>query len=148
MANWVSAGRSTSNIIRATLRATKKSASPGASVSVTPFSSIRLPNLTLRCHSRISSSRLVRRELSSLLPVHSAIASACLVSKLPSELSTSSEGEILSLLFCCEEWLKNNLSITHKLLFKYEFASTGPGNLVDLLIISAPSSASACSSNE
>ncbi|KAJ6310973.1 hypothetical protein OIU76_015655 [Salix suchowensis] len=104
MANWVSAGRSTSNIIRATLRATTKSASPAARVSVTPFSSIRLPNLTLRCHSRISSSRLVRRELSSLLPVHSAIASACLVSKLPSELSTSSEEleDLISLsMFLC-----------------------------------------------
>ncbi|KAI4340444.1 hypothetical protein MLD38_025276 [Melastoma candidum] len=33
-------------------------------------------------HGRISSSRLVRRELSSLLPTHSAVASACLVSKL------------------------------------------------------------------
>jgi len=93
MANWASAGRSTSNIMRAALRATKKSASPTARVSVSQFSSpIRLPNLTLHCHSRISSSRLVRRELSSLLPVHSAIASACLVSKLPSEVSTSSEG--------------------------------------------------------
>nr|XP_034910059.1 uncharacterized protein LOC118045511 [Populus alba]TKR66164.1 hypothetical protein D5086_0000314060 [Populus alba] len=93
MANWASAGRSTSNIMRAALRATKKSASPTARVYLSQFSSpIRLPNLTLHCHSRISSSRLVRRELSSLLPVHSAIASACLVSKLPSEVSTSSEG--------------------------------------------------------
>ncbi|KAG6763100.1 hypothetical protein POTOM_033632 [Populus tomentosa] len=92
MANWASAGRSTSNIMRAALRATKKSASPTARVPISQFSSpIRLPNLTLHCHSRISSSRLVRRELSSLLPVHSAIASACLVSKLPSEVSTSSE---------------------------------------------------------
>lgn len=36
--------------------------------------------------------RLVRRELSSLQPVHSVIASACLVSKLPSEAITSTEG--------------------------------------------------------
>ncbi|CAK7329297.1 unnamed protein product [Dovyalis caffra] len=92
MANWVSAGRSTSTMMRATLRKTTKSASPSTRISVSPFSSIRLPNLTLRCHSRISSSRLVRRELSSLFPVHSAIASACLVSKLPNEVSTSSEG--------------------------------------------------------
>ncbi|KAJ6985951.1 hypothetical protein NC653_023776 [Populus alba x Populus x berolinensis] len=93
MANWASAGRSTSNIMRAALRATNKSASPTARVYLSQFSStIRLPNLTLHCHSRISSSRLVRRELSSLLPVHSTIASACLVSKLPSEVSTSSEG--------------------------------------------------------
>ncbi|XP_057955465.1 uncharacterized protein LOC131149225 isoform X2 [Malania oleifera] len=39
-----------------------------------------------------SFSRFLRRELSTLLPVHSAIASACLVSKLPSELSASIEG--------------------------------------------------------
>lgn len=35
--------------------------------------------------------RLLRRELSSLQPLHSAIASACLISKLPA-LATSSEG--------------------------------------------------------
>ncbi|CAL5387565.1 unnamed protein product [Camellia sinensis] len=41
-----------------------------------------------------SPSRLRRESmfLSSLLPVHSAIASACLVSKLPNELSSSTEG--------------------------------------------------------
>ncbi len=38
--------------------------------------------------------RLLRRELSSLQPVHSVIASACLVSKLPSEASTSTEGKL------------------------------------------------------
>ncbi|KAI4304726.1 hypothetical protein MLD38_040201 [Melastoma candidum] len=43
-------------------------------------------------HCRIASSRLIRRELSSLLPAHSALASACLVSKLPSELSYRAEG--------------------------------------------------------
>ncbi|KAJ7947945.1 hypothetical protein O6P43_028488, partial [Quillaja saponaria] len=36
--------------------------------------------------------RLVRRELSSFRPFHNVIASACLVSKLPSEASTSTEG--------------------------------------------------------
>ncbi|KAI4334283.1 hypothetical protein L6164_018993 [Bauhinia variegata] len=36
--------------------------------------------------------RLLRRELSSFQPLHSAIASAYLVSKLPSEASTFSEG--------------------------------------------------------
>lgn len=36
--------------------------------------------------------RLVRRELSSLRPVHSAIASACLVSKLPADATICTEG--------------------------------------------------------
>lgn len=36
--------------------------------------------------------RFVRRELSSLRPVHSAIASACLVSKLPSYTNSCGEG--------------------------------------------------------
>jgi hypothetical protein len=65
-------------------------------ISVSQFSSIRLPNLTLRCHSRISSSRLARRELSSLFPLHRAIASACLESKTPTEVTTSSEGHSFS----------------------------------------------------
>ncbi|XP_018847819.1 uncharacterized protein LOC109011182 [Juglans regia] len=42
--------------------------------------------------------RLVRRELSSIQPVHSAIASACLVSKLPSEAITSTEGRFVNYL--------------------------------------------------
>ncbi|PSS01394.1 Protein NUCLEAR FUSION DEFECTIVE 6 like [Actinidia chinensis var. chinensis] len=53
-----------------------------------------LPNLSLR-HGRNALLSRLRREsvfLSSLLPLHSAIASACLVSKLPSQLSTSEEG--------------------------------------------------------
>ncbi|XP_057955466.1 uncharacterized protein LOC131149225 isoform X3 [Malania oleifera] len=45
-----------------------------------------------------SFSRFLRRELSTLLPVHSAIASACLVSKLPSELSASIEGRFANYL--------------------------------------------------
>ncbi|XP_021899113.1 uncharacterized protein LOC110815582 [Carica papaya] len=40
----------------------------------------------------LSLSRLVRRELSTLQPVHSAIASACLVSKLPTDLTTFYQG--------------------------------------------------------
>ncbi|XP_010031460.2 formin-like protein 8 [Eucalyptus grandis] len=42
--------------------------------------------------------RLVRRELSSLLPVHSAVASARLVSKLPSEVNSSFEGRFANYL--------------------------------------------------
>ncbi|XP_043710674.1 uncharacterized protein LOC122659641 [Telopea speciosissima] len=55
-------------------------------------------------HSRISAPRYLSRFrqeplfLSSLLPVHSAIASACLVSKLPSEASTSTEGRFVNYL--------------------------------------------------
>ncbi|VVA90471.1 unnamed protein product [Arabis nemorensis] len=37
-------------------------------------------------------SRFLRRELSSQQPFHSAIASACLVSKLPSDVTASYEG--------------------------------------------------------
>ncbi|XAR69706.1 hypothetical protein NMG60_11001407 [Bertholletia excelsa] len=60
-----------------------------------------LPNLLLhRAPKALSRSSLrLRREsifLSSLLPAHSAIASACLVSMLPSELSSSTEGRFIS----------------------------------------------------
>ncbi|GLT63831.1 hypothetical protein SLA2020_363640 [Shorea laevis] len=45
-----------------------------------------------------SPSRFVRRELSSLRPVHSAIASACLVSKLPSYTNACGEGRFANYL--------------------------------------------------
>ncbi|KAG6761785.1 hypothetical protein POTOM_035018 [Populus tomentosa] len=161
MANWASAGRSTSNMMRAALRATNKSASPTARVYLSQFSStIRLPNLTLHCHSRISSSRLVRRELSSLLPVHSAIASACLVSKLPSEVSTSSE--VLRIFRYWEGSMMQrskaypgnkdeclNPDFDDQVLpFAYPLVTSIDLEKVDLLIISVPSSASACSGKE
>ncbi|XVE79306.1 hypothetical protein DITRI_Ditri14bG0047600 [Diplodiscus trichospermus] len=65
-----------------------------------PFS---VPNPSLRSnftlhHTRISPpslSRLVRRELSTLQPVHSAVASACLVSKLPRDAKSSAEGILI-----------------------------------------------------
>ncbi|MCL7025071.1 hypothetical protein MKW94_020408 [Papaver nudicaule] len=44
---------------------------------------------------RISTPRRLRREalfLTTLHPIHSATASACLVSKLPTEVSTSTDG--------------------------------------------------------
>ncbi|KAM2720084.1 hypothetical protein EV2_041314 [Malus domestica] len=46
---------------------------------------------------RSPSSRLLQRELSSLQPFHTAIASPCLISKLPA-LATSSEGTAVQLL--------------------------------------------------
>ncbi|CAB4313371.1 unnamed protein product [Prunus armeniaca] len=75
------AGRST--ILRAFCRATTTTR---ARISATPCPSIQ-SNFMPR---RSPSSRLLRRELSSLQPLHSAIASACLISKLPA-LATSSE---------------------------------------------------------
>ncbi|WRX33260.1 hypothetical protein QQP08_026517 [Theobroma cacao] len=62
-----------------------------------PFS---VPNPSLRSNfnlhqTRISPpslSRLVRRELSTLQPVYSAVASACLVSKLPRDAKSCAEG--------------------------------------------------------
>ncbi|KAL1201899.1 hypothetical protein V5N11_014858 [Cardamine amara subsp. amara] len=57
------------------------------------------PNLSLSSRINISSSRMegcvsrfIRRELSTQQPFHSVIASACLVSKLPSDVTDSYEG--------------------------------------------------------
>ncbi|BFG34630.1 hypothetical protein CerSpe_209040 [Prunus speciosa] len=82
------AGRST--ILRAFCRATT---TRRARISATPCPSIQ-SNFMPR---RSPSSRLLRRELSSLQPLHSAIASACLISKLPA-LATSSEGRFVNYL--------------------------------------------------
>ncbi|XWS71509.1 hypothetical protein CRYUN_Cryun03dG0143900 [Craigia yunnanensis] len=68
-----------------------------------PFS---VPNPSLRSNftlrqTRISPpslSRLVRRELSTLQPVHSAVASACLVSKLPRDANSCAEGRFANYL--------------------------------------------------
>ncbi|XP_038725221.1 uncharacterized protein LOC120016491 [Tripterygium wilfordii] len=92
------AGRATPTLLRAAWR-TPSTNSVIARATTTKRISVSLPtpslssNLMLR-QSRISASpsRLVRRELSTFLPVHSAIASACLVSKLPSEFTPSTEG--------------------------------------------------------
>ncbi|KAH7521376.1 hypothetical protein FEM48_Zijuj07G0026600 [Ziziphus jujuba var. spinosa] len=79
------AGRST--VVVCTLfRATTTNPTASASrPSSSPLSSIRSAFRPLQ--SRVSSppSRLVRRELASLRPIHTAIASACLVSKLPAD---------------------------------------------------------------
>ncbi|KAB1207283.1 hypothetical protein CJ030_MR7G011604 [Morella rubra] len=91
MATSVATGRST--LVRAMCRASKNSSS-SSSFGTKRFSVPLRPSNFLPHRTPISppSLRLVRRELSSLQPVHSAIASACLVSKLPSDASTSTEG--------------------------------------------------------
>ncbi|XVF69104.1 hypothetical protein PTKIN_Ptkin11bG0053800 [Pterospermum kingtungense] len=68
-----------------------------------PFS---VPNPSLRSNFNLrqtrvsppSISRLVRRELSTLQPVHSAVASACLVSKLPRDANSCAEGRFANYL--------------------------------------------------
>ncbi|BFG34629.1 hypothetical protein CerSpe_209030 [Prunus speciosa] len=85
------AGRST--ILRAFCRATT---TRRARISATPCPSIQSNFMPRRSpSSRLD--RLLRRELSSLQPLHSAIASACLISKLPA-LATSSEGRFVNYL--------------------------------------------------
>ncbi|KAE8729415.1 hypothetical protein F3Y22_tig00003715pilonHSYRG00096 [Hibiscus syriacus] len=68
-----------------------------------PFS---VPNPSLRSNftlhqtrtSPSSLSRLIRRELSTLQPIHSAVASACLVSKLPRDANSCAEGRFANYL--------------------------------------------------
>ncbi|MBA0732479.1 hypothetical protein Gogos_016568 [Gossypium gossypioides] len=60
--------------------------------------SFSVPNSSLRSTSTRPSTRLsplVRRELSTLQPVHSAVASACLVSKLPRDANNCAEGQCI-----------------------------------------------------
>eukprot|EP00257_Ricinus_communis_P023508 XP_015583507.1 uncharacterized protein LOC8276106 [Ricinus communis] len=97
------AGRSTSTLMRATWRATTSTTTTTTTrvfISSSNRSPIN-PILTLR-QSRISPPSLngsfLRRELSSLLPLHSVVASSRLVSKLPSEASTSAEGRFANYL--------------------------------------------------
>ncbi|GMY15875.1 hypothetical protein FCV25MIE_11114 [Fagus crenata] len=88
------AGRSI--LVRALCRASTNSSSATRRFSLPSRSSNFVPH-----RSPIPSPsplRLLRRELSSLQPVHSVIASACLVSKLPSEASTSTEGRFANYL--------------------------------------------------
>ncbi|KAF3455348.1 hypothetical protein FNV43_RR05797 [Rhamnella rubrinervis] len=83
-----------STVVRTLLRATtSNSITASTRFSAPPLSSIRSAFRPLR--SGISSPsplRLIRRELSSLRPIHSAIASACLVSKLPADATICTEG--------------------------------------------------------
>ncbi|GMI81693.1 hypothetical protein like AT2G27775 [Hibiscus trionum] len=68
--------------------------------------SFSAPNPSLRSNftlhqtriSPFSLSRLVRRELSTLQPFHSAVASACLVSKLPCNANSCVEGRFANYL--------------------------------------------------
>ncbi|KAH7541998.1 uncharacterized protein LOC107410282 [Ziziphus jujuba] len=87
------AGRSTV-VVRTLFRATTTNPTASASrLSSSPLSSVRSAFRPLQ--SRLSSppsSRLVRRELASLRPIHTAIASACLVSKLPADPTICIEG--------------------------------------------------------
>ncbi|KAF4379709.1 hypothetical protein F8388_023726 [Cannabis sativa] len=86
-------GRSTM-AVRAFLRATQR-------VSPSPRPSLPSPFLPPpQAQARISSTplRLLRRELSSFRPLHSAIASACLVSKLPNDVDSSSDGRFANYL--------------------------------------------------
>ncbi|XP_065862195.1 uncharacterized protein [Euphorbia lathyris] len=92
MATWAIAGRSTSTLIRTTWRTTTTTSAKSSSTRIPPSASPIRPNLTLRQSPISPPSWFVRRQLSSLLPLHGAIASAKLVSKLPSEVSISSEG--------------------------------------------------------
>ncbi|KAF5471005.1 hypothetical protein F2P56_011484 [Juglans regia] len=97
MAASMAVGRST--LVRAMCRASKISCCSSATrrFSIPPSPSNFVPRRT-PFSPHHPSPRLVRRELSSLLPIHSAIASACLVSKLPSEASNSTEGRFVSYL--------------------------------------------------
>ncbi|KAH1130644.1 hypothetical protein J1N35_002022 [Gossypium stocksii] len=69
-----------------------------ATASIISFS---VPNSSLRSTSTRPSTRLsplVRRELSTLQPVHSAVASACLVSQLPRDANNCAEGRFANYL--------------------------------------------------
>nr|XP_023912928.1 uncharacterized protein LOC112024538 [Quercus suber]POF09868.1 hypothetical protein CFP56_53416 [Quercus suber] len=87
------AGRST--LVRAFCRASMSPSSATRRFSLPPCTSNFVPH---RSPTSSPPLRLLRRELSSLQPVHSAIASACLVSKLPREASTSTEGRFANYL--------------------------------------------------
>ncbi|KAL1298745.1 uncharacterized protein LOC107612984 isoform X2 [Arachis ipaensis] len=87
----MAARRSSSTIVRTICRATAKSTAGRSSSSSFP---LRDSNLGFRHNNnRIAPARfsLLRRELSSLKPLHTAIASSYLVSKLPTEATTSSQ---------------------------------------------------------
>ena len=60
--------------------------------------------IILTHHSLLVLVRWLPRQLSSLLPVHSAIASACLVSNLPAEPTTSIQGSPPFSLYLFANW--------------------------------------------
>ncbi|PPR84069.1 hypothetical protein GOBAR_AA36638 [Gossypium barbadense] len=85
---------SRSSFLRPILRTATTSTIARTKISFSgPSSSLR-SNFSLH-QTRISPpslSRFVRRELSTLQPLHSAVASACLVSKLPSDANSCAAG--------------------------------------------------------
>ncbi|KAK7827326.1 hypothetical protein CFP56_031206 [Quercus suber] len=93
------AGRST--VLRAMCRASTNTSPSSATrrfslplpLPLPPRSSNFVPRLSPTSHPPPLRLRLVRREVSPLQPVHSAIASASIVSKLPTEATTSSQGK-------------------------------------------------------
>ncbi|XP_062017413.1 uncharacterized protein LOC133733791 [Rosa rugosa] len=88
------AGRTT--ILRAFCRA----AATTTTTTTTPRISRTtcLPSIRSNSAPRCPTSRLLRRELSSLQPLHSSIAAACLVSRLPNLAASSSEGRFVNYL--------------------------------------------------
>ncbi|XP_044476774.1 uncharacterized protein LOC123204239 [Mangifera indica] len=90
MAAATVAGRSTSIFARTLPRSTPpRTRFSQVSVSNGSFPSSSNLHSQSRVFSPPSPCRLLRRELSTLVPIHSAISAACLVSKLPSEASAS-----------------------------------------------------------
>ncbi|KAH9699957.1 hypothetical protein KPL71_024562 [Citrus sinensis] len=96
MAAATISGRSSSTFARTILRSvpTRASAATPRRPSQVSVSNGFVPsNFSLRWPTRFSPApspiRLVRRELSTLVPVHSAISAACLVSRLPTDANIS-----------------------------------------------------------
>ncbi|KAG6585998.1 hypothetical protein SDJN02_17476 [Cucurbita argyrosperma subsp. argyrosperma] len=86
-----------SSCLRAISRISTGSAARNVSVS-SVLPSVRSSFVSRRISISPHSLRLLRRELSSLRPIHSAIASACLVSELPAEASASVQGRFVNYL--------------------------------------------------
>ncbi|XP_050212579.1 uncharacterized protein LOC126664295 [Mercurialis annua] len=98
MATLGIAGRSTSTLMRATWRAT----TTRSTINLSPSLRSRInPNFPLPRSPTSPFSfngSFLRRELCSLLPLHSRIASSCLVSKLPRDVTASAEGRFANYL--------------------------------------------------
>ncbi|WCJ31510.1 hypothetical protein M5689_013000 [Euphorbia peplus] len=78
-------GRSTSTLIRSAWR----SSSSSRRIPPRPNFNVRQSPISPPCP---SCERFLGRQLSSMLPLHSAIASSKLVSNLPTDLTISSDG--------------------------------------------------------
>ncbi|XP_010521684.1 PREDICTED: pentatricopeptide repeat-containing protein At2g27800, mitochondrial [Tarenaya hassleriana] len=89
------AGRSTllGPILRTATARTSIASRARFSVPNPNSASARLNSSSLRqARTEVSASRFFRRELSTQQPFYSVVASACLVSKLPSDVTASYEG--------------------------------------------------------